>query len=228
MAKVDDKELYPLFYALHQHTTKQSVLTGVTIDDELTEAITRFARKHNNKPGKPESPLTIDRVKAIIKSIKHDTEIRILVMEDGPDSMRPKTEEELEEEQEFQEAEAVRMFKKFWISASYGVTCFILSQGLIIVNINRKAPEKQDITGPVMDGVGNQQMQLNPLEIAAIVLIVIAAWGIAEAVVIAKNHWADFDRVKGAVPFVGDAWLRRTKRKRKEKQQKLAKLNQRV
>ena len=228
MAKIDRKELYALFYALHRHQAKQDPIEGIKIDDEIADAIARFARKHDNKPGRPEGPLTTERVKSILKSVKHDPQIRILVIEDGPETKRPKTREELQEEKQAQEAEAERLFRKFWVSASYGVTALIgsISVGIWYQKVIAAAP-RENVSGPMLESVGDAGLQMHPLKITSLILMLIAAWGIAEAVVIAKNHWADFDRVKGAVPVVGQAWLARTKRKRRERERKLANLDER-
>ncbi|MCA8959759.1 MAG: hypothetical protein KDC38_04575 [Planctomycetes bacterium] len=219
MAKVDAEELYPLFYALHRHVQGTATIAGIKVDDELSDAITRFARIHDNRPVAPEKQVTPERVKAILKGMKHQPDIRLAVVEDGPNAKRPKTAQEMAAERQEAEDEADRLFRKFLISASYGICALILGFSLFIAYATRDI-EQREVTGPTIEG--EQVRSLHPLEIGGLVCIAIASWGIAEAIIIAKNHWADFDRVKEAVPVVGKAWARRTRRKRREREKQVA------
>lgn len=218
MAHIDSKELYPIYYALHLHQSGRQEIPSLTLSDELMTSLGRFRKKNGNTVPPPPSPLTQDKVKAAVKHAKHCTECQILLFEDGPEVPRPKTAEELAEEERLAAEEEEALVRKFFVSAGYALLAFCAGWFCFYRYAMLEAEKQREVVESVISSTNPDGMTMHPLQMIGFGLFFVCAWGIATCWTIARHQFLDFGRVQEAVPVVGKAWHARSKRKKRERE----------
>lgn len=141
--------------------------------------------------------------------VREEGPARMQLVEDGPYSRRPKTEDEVEVER--QDEERIRRGKvwRFWVSAVLGLGGFFGSQFLF--HLYRVARMAEPVEGPVMDAKRGLEMDWRLM--TGMMAILVAAWFLADAYVMARELWLDWTKLKAAVPVIGKKWAEKGKQK---------------
>lgn len=218
MAHVEEKELYPIYYAVHLHESGKQAIPSLALPDDMISSLGRFRKKHGGTITPPIAPLTQDRVKSAIKHTKNCGECQIRLYEDGPESDRPKTLDEIAAEERAEAEEEAKLVRKFFVSAAYALVAFFVGW-FCFYKHNVLDRAKIDLSENTLRSLDTPGGMPHPLEMAGFGLFFVTAWGIATCWGIARHSFLDFGRVQEAVPLVGQAWASRSKRKRKERDQ---------
>ncbi|MBI4575856.1 MAG: hypothetical protein HY722_06285 [Planctomycetes bacterium] len=213
MGHVRREQLYPLFHVLVLHRQGRAPLDGLDLDPDLARVLRKVPEEAFATPPDPGRALSGDRVREVLDHARACKECQILVYEEGPYARRPKTARELAEEREAWEREKRRMRRRFFLSAGYGTAAFV-GANLAITEYRNLQLAARKVEGPVLRQLDEPAFQLHPLQILFGALILVAAWGLAEAWRIANVLWLDFTRFKAAVPFIGQRWAERSRRER--------------
>ncbi len=218
MEHVTEAQLYPLFYALVRHKAGEKRISKLQLDPELGRCVNGLpVERYATMPAEGDT-LTSQEVRDIVKHAESCNECAILVLEDGAAAKRRRTEAELAKEKMARKSRDRKMVIKFFISLTYGIGCVIganlASTKYQLIMLAERAKEGTTFK-PLYDPSGG----VHPLQILFVVLIFIAAWGLAECWHIANALWIDFDKFKGAVPVIGKAWQAKSRAKREQFQQ---------
>lgn len=213
MAHVDSKDLYALYYALLQHRSGSEAIAGLTLDQEVSDALGRTKADRFRQPPHASHALTHEEV---IKQVRHATkchDCKLIVLEEGPYAERIKSAEDLREEDARRALEESRLTRRFCIALVYSVVCFAGAQWARGVYLASKVVQPTD-SGPTVTAVNDQALKIHPMLIVFAILIGITAWGLADAWTIANNLWLDWTRAKEAVPLIGKKWAARSRAKK--------------
>lgn len=212
---VEDDELYALFWALMEHQQGRIKIEKLELPDALRGAVESTRPEKFSKPPAGPDRVRDNRVRKLVKHIGECTECEIKLCEDGPAARRRMSEDERDAAAEAAEAERGRMVGSFFINLGYGLGCFGGAY-FCIQQYRQLEIEKRD-KKPQLTGTQKPEFALHPLQIAFGVLVLIAAWGLAEAWRLAGVLWIDWNKAKGAVPLVGKRWAARSLRKQEER-----------
>ncbi len=213
MAHVTRDELHPLFYSLERHHTGEASIAGLQFDEEFTTILNRVTRDDARERKAPLRLLTEDRVRAAMKHTAGCNQCQMLVYEEGPYAKRPQTEEELAQERGLLDEEERKLAWRFGLCTASGFAAFI---GANFALRYAKEIGRTPIIGEGPAIGGQHQFQLNPLHALFMVLLVIAAFSLAESWRTANLLWLDWSRAKEAVPLIGKRWAARGRRKKAE------------
>ncbi|MGE3164150.1 MAG: hypothetical protein AB7O52_04550 [Planctomycetota bacterium] len=213
MAHVDPQDLYALYHRLFQHRQGAAPIAGLTIDSELTGVLDRTKADRFRRPPHESHALSPDELVKLVRHVSKCPECKLVVFEEGPYAERRKSDDDLREEVAARIEEEGRLTRKFFISVAYAVICFVGAQWAISMwRASKGKPVPQD--GATLTAIDDQGLRIHPMLIVAGFLILIAAWGLAEAWGIANHLWLDWTRAKEAVPFVGKKWAARGRAKK--------------
>ena len=162
------------------------------------------------KPLAPEFQLGPETAKRHWEHALTCPDCRLMLLEDGPGSRAPKTKGEVQKEVEDKDAARRKKVVKFFVDLALGLLAF---SGAFWCMQEIRGKELMGPDGPVIAGTGPKD--IDPLWYAFIVALLIASWFLAEAYVLARDLWIDFDAWKRAVPVIGKAWADRDKSKKK-------------
>ncbi|MEM7167864.1 MAG: hypothetical protein AAF581_20600 [Planctomycetota bacterium] len=212
MAHVDKDQLYPFFYALGQHVQGIERIEGVQLDDELARTAERLPKRRFSKAPAEEHRLDTKTLQSMVKHAEKCKACRLIVLEDGPSVDRKLGTEEEAELARAKLDEESRAARRFFLSLTYGVLCFMATFWIRSVIQNTDELPTTEAT------IGTEtQLPFNPLWLVWWFLILVASWGLADCWIIANRLWLDWSRAQKAVPVVGERWAARTARKRKER-----------
>ena len=215
MEHLTDEQLYPLFYALIRHKSGEKRISKLTLDASLGKCLNGLPNNRFDRAPGQEDILSADQVRQFVQHAGECKDCMIMLLEDGAAAKRKKTAEDLGREKKKRDSKLRKLTIKFFFSLTYGVGSFIVAKLALekyhLDQLAKIAKDKQQLKSP-FDPTGG----LDPLQILALLLIFVAAWGLAECWRIATTLWIDFDKAKRAVPVIGKAWAERSKRKRDE------------
>jgi hypothetical protein len=207
---VPREQLFPLMHALRRAPPPAE---GEGADPELAGVLAALPEPfHGSLPA--DQRLGEETVARLLAHARGCPACRCLLLEDGPASRPPKTAADLVGEAS--QAEELRKKKviKFWTSACLGLGGFVGSQISIYEYRVLKAKERGEEQGPRLQTDPTQKgLQIHPLLLLAMALVLVAAWFLAEAYVLARELWIDWTRLKAAVPVVGKRWAAKGKEK---------------
>lgn len=216
MAHLDPNDLYALLYQLREHQHGSDPIAGVTLDEELARVVQRLSRRDYSEPPAAEHRLSSSVVQSVLKHTSKCPSCQQVLCEDGPSARRRQTETELRAAEEQQEAEERRLTRRFFIALVYAILA-LGGSVLVQVEYNKlKYQPRVTTDGAILESTEPAQ-RWHPLQIATFGLIVIAAWGFADAFMIANQLWLDWSRAKAAVPFIGQKWAARSQRKKQSR-----------
>ncbi|MCA8922361.1 MAG: hypothetical protein KDD82_11165 [Planctomycetes bacterium] len=182
--------------------------TGEGADEELARMV-RDLPVHFREPLPAEFRLGPETYAAHRERVRVEGPARMQLVEDGPYSKRPKTAGE--KDVEAKDEERIRKGKviRFYTSAVLGVSGFFGSQFLFHLYRNRHAD--LDVSGPVMEARRGLEMDWRLM--GGFMAILVAAWFLADAYVMARELWLDWTKLKAAVPVIGKKWAEKSKKK---------------
>ncbi|MEZ6183907.1 MAG: hypothetical protein R3F62_02730 [Planctomycetota bacterium] len=200
---LSDPQLYAFVWQLSKDPPPES---GEGADEELARML-RDLPHHFRLPLPAEFRLGPETFAAHLERVKVEGPERMQLVEDGPYAPRPQT--KVEQEQEREDEDRIRKGKvwRFWISAVLGVGGFFSSQFFFHLYRNRHAQEV--VEGPAMQARKGLEMDWRLM--LGIMSILVAAWFLADAYVMARELWLDWTRVKAAVPLIGKRWAEKSK-----------------
>jgi len=214
MTHVKADDLYAIFYELARHHAGEASLGELPEDEELDGVIRRLRRDSYRVAPAPEHALKSGAIKSWIVHAVGCAECRNLICEDGPEAKRLASAGEIKADKETEAAELEGMKRMFFINLGVGTVSFFGAN--VAINEYRKLkPRKAENATAEMRGVNQTKFAFHPLQITFGVLVLIAAWCIAESWRLAHILWVDWTKAKEAVPFIGKAWGERS-RKRQE------------
>lgn len=213
MDHVTDDQLYPLFYALVRHKKGEKRIAKLKLGTELSRCLNGLPDKHFEQAPGLDDMLSAEEIRRIVTHATECNECAIKVLEDGAAAKRKKTEADLAADEKRREDKERKLKIKFFVSLAYGSACVVgareasVRHNLILLE---KAKEQGLAVGR------RSGPEIHPLQILFVVLICVAAWGLAECWQIATTLWIDFTKAKRAVPVIGKAWAERSERKKQE------------
>lgn len=214
MSCIKDKHLYPLMYALVEHHAERKPIKGVELPEDLDKALGRLPRDRFEDAPADEHALKNAKVKELMTHASSCKDCELMLIEDGPEAKRAKSKAEVKKEEEERVEEVARMKTKFFISLGYAVPSFFAAQ--YCLNKYRNLNAEQRMEGPSIRSANQQGLKIHPLQIGFFALLLVAAWGVAEAWKIANELWIDWTKAKAAVPVVGKAWAEKSIRAQEE------------
>lgn len=196
-------QLYAFLWQLAKDPPPES---GEGADEELTRML-RDLPHHFKEPLAAEFRLGPETYGAHLERVRAEGPARMQLVEDGPYAKRPQT--KTEEQQEKEDEDRIRKGKvyRFWVSAVLGVGGFFSSQFLFHLYRNRHAQEA--VEGPVLEARKGLEMDWRLM--LGVMSILVAAWFLADAYVMARDLWIDWTKVKSAVPVIGKRWAEKGK-----------------
>lgn len=202
-------QLFPLVWAIQDAPPPTE---GEGADVELARALRDLPDAYQ-KPLPPEHRLGPETVTRLVEHTRTCKPCRMLLLEDGPSSPRPKTQADVASEVREKEELRERKVKRFWIVMPSGVAAFIASQ--IVFSIwqqNRYVKPDESKTGTIQRA-DKPEREIDPLMFVGLGTVVIAAFLLADAYTIARELWIDYTRWKRAVPIIGKRWAAGEKNK---------------
>ena len=202
-----------LFALMHALRRAPPPLEGEGADRELATTLEGLPEPFR-QPLDPEHRLGDETVTRHLSHARECATCRCLLLEDGPASRPPRTAADVASAANLAEEQRKKKVIKFWTSASLGLGGFVGSQISIYQYRVLRAAERGEDQGPrLQDDPSGKGLQIHPLLLLAMALVLVAAWFLAEAYVLARELWIDWTKLKAAVPVVGKRWAAKGKEK---------------
>jgi hypothetical protein len=203
-------QLFALVWAIKDAPPPEQ---GEGADAELARAL-RDLPDAFQAPLAPEHRLGPETVTRLMEHTRACKDCRMTLLEDGPSSRRPKTQADVAAE--VREKEEVREGKvrRFWMVMPGGVAAFIASQIIFSIWRQRQYVKADESKTGTIQRADKPEREIDPLLFAGLGAVIVAAFLLADAYVIARELWIDYTRWKRAVPIIGKRWAAGEKSKK--------------
>lgn len=209
-AHIPREQLFALMHALRRSPPPAE---GEGADPELAASLSGLGDPFT-QPLAPDQRLGEETVARHRAHAAACNQCRCLLLEDGPVSRPPRTQADVAVAANEAEEQRKKKVVKFWTSALIGMGGFVGSQISIYEYRVIRARERGEEQGPrLSDDPSGKGLQIHPLLLLAMALVLVAAWFLAEAYVLARELWIDWSKLKAAVPVVGKRWAAKGKEK---------------
>lgn len=179
--------------------------------DTQLERMLRTLPDAFDEPLPPAFQLGPETVQRLIEDVRRHEHSFMLLVEDGPHTRRPKTDDEVKTEEQRAEEKRRAQKIKFFVDAGLGTGAFFGAQYTFSAWRQKRQEQIVDDAGGAL--TQKKQFQIDPVFVGAVMLVFVAAWFLAEAYTIARELWIDFTAWKRAVPIIGKKWVERDKAK---------------